>query len=121
MSSKETELAALRKKNTLTIKQKTAEESKARLKKISAKKFQTCFIFAIAAFEGVFGSDLWGHDLPEDTLTPEQIENRKKWEIVRKNILDKGHTQSRALCMEMDLHDIEFMGYRMNFGGHENG
>ncbi len=36
---------------------------------------------------------------------------------MRKNILDKGNAQSRALSMEIDLHNVEFEGYRMNFEG----
>ncbi len=119
--SKEEELAALQKIQREARKGRIAEDSKDRLKKIASKKFRTCFIFALAEFENTFGFELWGHGLPEDKITLEQKANRKRWEQVRKNILDKGNTQSRALGMEIDLHKIEFEGYRIQFGGKIDG
>ncbi len=117
MSSKEEELAALRRVEKESRRGRIAQDSHDRLKKISHKKFRTCFIFALAEFENTFGFDLWGHNLPEDKITPEQKANRIRWNQVRKNILDKGNAQSRALGMEIDLHHVEFKGYHMDFGG----
>jgi hypothetical protein len=121
MSQKEKELAALRRVNQEAQRGRIAQDSRDRLKKIAHKKFRTCFIAAIAEFEHTFGLELWGHNLPDDQLTPEQRVNRARWEQVRKNILDKGNAQSRALGMEIDLHRVEFEGYRMDFGGKKNG
>ena len=117
MTQKEEQLAALRRDNQASHRGRIARDSRDRLKKIAAKKFRTCFISALAEFENAFGLIIWGKGLPDDQLTQEQIANRVQWEHVRKNILDKGNAQSRALSMEIDLHKIEFEGYRMELGG----
>jgi len=121
MSRKEEELAVLRQRQQDAHCERIAKDSRDRLKKIASNKFRTCFISALAEFENTFGSDVWGHNLPEEKLTTEQTINRTRWEQVRKNILDKGNTQARALGMEIDLHKIEFEGYRMDFGGKTDG
>lgn len=121
MLRKEEELAALRREQKKLHLGRIAQDSRNRLKKIAHKKFRTCFIFALAEFENTFGFEIWGHNLPEDQLTPKQKANRIRWEQVRKNILDKGNAQSRALGMEIDLHRVEFRGYRMDFGGKNDG
>jgi len=122
MGSKEEELAALRRHQRKLHSGRIAQDSRDRLKKIAHKKFRTCFIAALSEFETTFGFELWGHSLPEEQMTSEQKANRIRWEQVRKNILDKGNTQSRALGMEIDLHKIEFEGYSMEFrGGTGNG
>ncbi|KKN98910.1 hypothetical protein LCGC14_0141550 [marine sediment metagenome] len=117
MSQKEEELALLRQQNNEVKRGRIARDSRDRLKKIAHKKFRTCFISALVEFENTFGLIVWGHNLPEDGITIEQKANRVLWEQVRKNILDKGNTQSRALGMEIDLHSVEFEGYRIEFGG----
>lgn len=117
MSSKEEELTILRRRQRELYLGRIAQDSRDRLNKIANKKFRTCFIFALAEFENTFGFELWGHNLPESKITSEQKVNKIRWEQVRKNILDKGNTQSRALGMEIDLHNVEFKGYHMNFGG----
>lgn len=116
MSQKEEELAALRRVQKVAHLGRIAKDSQNRLKRIAKKKFSTCFISALSEFEKTFGLNLWGHDLPEDEITSEQKANRIRWDQVRKNILDKGNAQSRALGMEIDLHRVEFEGYQMNFG-----
>ncbi|KKN70892.1 hypothetical protein LCGC14_0426830 [marine sediment metagenome] len=121
MSRKEEELAALRRTQKEASKGRIAKDSQNRLKKIAHKKFRTCFIAALSEFEKTFGIEFWGHGLPESKITPEQKTNRVRWNKVRKNILDKGNTQSRALGMEIDLHHVEFEGYRIDFGGTNGG
>lgn len=121
MSEKEKELAALRRVQKDIRNGRIAHDSKERLKKIAQRKFRTCFISALSEFESQFGVSLWGHGLLEEEMTPEQIDNRAIWEQVRKNILDKGNAQSRALGMEIDLHHVEFQGYHMQFGGKPDG
>lgn len=121
MSQKEKELAALQRRQKKSQQGRIAQDSQERLKKITHRKFKTCFIFALAEFENTFGLEIWGHNLPEDELTSQQKANRIRWKQVRKNILDKGNTQSRALGMEIDLHRVEFEGYQMHFGGKTDG
>lgn len=121
MSRKEEELAILQREQKIAQRGRIAQDSRDRLKRIAQKKFRTCFVSALAEFENIFGFVLWGHSLPDDQLTPEQKANRIRWEQVRKNILDKGNTQSRALGMEIDLHRVEFEGYRIDLGGIKNG
>ena len=121
MSQKEEELASLRQKQKKIRRGRIAQDSQDRLKKIAHRKFRTCFISALAEFENMFGLEIWGHNLPEDELTQKQKANRIYWEQVRKNILDKGNAQSRALGMEIDLHRLEFEGYKMDFGGTTDG
>lgn len=117
MSEKEKELSILKQEQEKLRIDMITEDSKNRLKKISNKKFNTCFIFALSEFERTFGLELWGHDLPEEKLTDDHKANRILWDVVRKRILDKGNTQSRALGMEIDLHNIEFVGYRIQLKG----
>jgi len=121
MVGKEEELARLRRARNDDRQNRLDEDSKRRLKEIAAKKFRTCFIFSLAEFESTFGLEIWGHDMPEEDITPEQAANRLRWEQVRKNILDKGNAQARALGMEIDSHNIRFNRYRMDFGGKNNG
>ena len=47
----------------------------------------------------------------EDEIDSVQRENRKRWQQVRTNILNKGHAQARGLIQEMMLYDIRFAGY----------
>lgn len=121
MSDKEQELAELHKRQRKQHVGRIAQDSQERLKRIACKKFRTCFISALAEFEETFGEALWGHNLPDDQVTEEQQANHTRWEQVRKHILDKGNAQSRALGMEIDLHRVQFEGYRIDFGGKPNG
>ena len=121
MSRKEEELAALSRSQKISQHGRIAEDSRKRLKSIAHKKFRTCFISALSEFELVFGVDLWGHNLQEEKLTSDQKKNRILWDQGRKTILDKGNSQSRALGMEIDLHSVEFEGYKISFGGTNDG
>jgi len=120
MYTKEKELAILRQRQNSLRREHLIKDSKNHLKKIANKKFRTCFIAALAEFENTFGL-IWGHNLSEEQLTSDQKINKKKWGNVRKNILDKGNTQARALGMEIDLYEIEFKGYQINFRGRNSG
>lgn len=121
MSDKDKKLAQLHILQKQHTTGRIINDSRDRLKKIAMKKFRTCFICAIVEFEKMFGNELWGHELRDDTVTEIQKANRTKWDKVRKQILDKGNTQSRALCLEIDLHKVEFEGYHIDFGGISNG
>lgn len=117
MESKETQLANLRKRQREQSCGRIQSDSKERFKKIVIRKLKTSFIGAISEFEIAFGQELWGHGLSSESLTDVQRANKDKWEQVRTNILNKGNTQIRALVAEMDLHTVEFRGYRIIFGG----
>jgi hypothetical protein len=98
--------------------------SRGRLKQIASKKITTSFIFPIAEFEQVFGLELWGMGLPEDEITARQKINRERWEQLRLSVLNNGNKQVRALNAEIDLHTVEFVGYRMSLkpiGENEDG
>jgi len=116
MDDKERQLINLHKLQRKQSKGRIENDSKERLKKIAMKKFRTCFIAALSEFEDIFGY-MWGHNLLENELTDEQKINREKWRIARTNILNKGNTQARALVAEMDLHKVEFEGYKMVLRG----
>lgn len=115
------ELHNLRNAQRQTFQKKVLQDSLTRLQYLSTKKFKTCFVYALAEFENVFGLELWGHGLPKDQLTVLQRANRDRWQQVRTNILNKGNTQSRAMTAEMALHEIRFKGYQMDLiGGKRN-
>jgi len=118
---KQQELLKLHKLQKKKSQQKLLDDSQERLKALSSKKFKTCFVFAIVEFEKVFGLELWGHDLPDDKLSDLQRVNRDRWQQVRTSILNKGNTQSRAMVAEMNLHEIKYIGYKMDLiGGKDN-
>lgn len=117
MTDKETQLSQIRQKQKEQSQGRIQKDSSDRFKKIIRKKLTTCFIFSLSEFENVFGQEVWGHGLPEEGLTIKQKANKKRWEQVRKNILNKGNTQARALEAETDLHSVEFQGYWTTFGG----
>ena len=110
-------LANLRKQQLDDSKKNRGEKNKDRFKNICKKKFQTCFIFPLAEFENTFGEEFLGMGLPEEALTEEQILNKIKWNQLRKNILDKGNSQLRAFLSEIELYDINYVGYTCTFNG----
>ena len=94
--------------------EKYKEHSKKRLMTNIKKKFNTTMIGALAQFEEYFGH-LWGHGLPLDRLSTQQVEYRKKWEEVRTNILNNGNNQSRAADDEIAQYTMTWNRYRTEF------
>ena len=82
------------------------EVSKDTLFKASKKKIQTTMIGALSTVEEHFGF-LWGFELPEENLTPEQKHVKSIFEDVRAKILDRGNTQIRSL-------ESEFVNYEVS-------
>lgn len=82
-------------------------DSRNRLRNNASKKVRTTFIGAIDSFEKKFG-EIWGHNKDITLLTEEQKIWREVWEEVRKEVLDKGNNQLRALCMEIDDYQVEW-------------
>jgi hypothetical protein len=81
------------------------EVSKDALFKASKKKIQTTMIGALSTIEEHFGF-LWGFELPEDQLTPEQKHVKSIFEDIRAKILDRGNTQIRSLESEFVNYEI---------------
>ena len=89
------------------------EVSKDALFKASKKKIQTTMIGALSTIEEHFGF-LWGFELPEDQLTPEQKHVKSIFEDVRAKILDRGNTQIRSLESEFVNYAISKKKYFLN-------
>jgi len=70
-----------------------------------AKRFQTVFIGAIAAFEEEFG-ELWGKDLPPNRGDKREGELYEKWQNVRRKILNNGNNQIRSALLELENYEI---------------
>ena len=89
------------------------EVSKDALFKASKKKIQTTMIGALSTIEEHFGF-LWGFELPEDQLTPEQKHVKSIFDDVRAKILDRGNTQIRSLESEFVNYEISRKKYFIN-------
>ena len=89
------------------------EVSKDALFKASKKKIQTTMIGELSTIEEHFGF-LWGFELPEDQLTPEQKHVKSIFEDVRAKILDRGNTQIRSLESEFVNYEISKKKYFIN-------
>jgi len=85
-----------------------------RLEKNLSKKIQTTMSGALESFENGFG-DLWGIDLDENTLDPEQARLSEIWEDVRSEILNRGNMQIRAAKDEISEYNTEWNGRKINF------
>ena len=60
--------------------------------------------------------------LDEDNKNEEQKKNEKLWLNIRTRILNNGNVQSRSMQSEIDLYDVMFKGYHIEFkGGNEHG
>jgi hypothetical protein len=70
-------------------------------------------IGALSTIEEHFGF-LWGFELPEDQLTPEQKHVKSIFEDVRAKILDRGNTQIRSLESEFVNYEISKKKYFIN-------
>ena len=89
------------------------EVSKDALFKASKKKVQTTMIGALSTVEEHFGF-LWGFEIPEEQLTPEQKHIKAIFEDVRAKILDRGNTQIRSLESEFVNYEISKKKYFIN-------
>ena len=102
-----------RKRYGATRNDRYKNDSKDRLSKILKKKIQTTMIGALSSIEEHFGF-LWGFELPEDQLTPEQKHVKSIFEDVRAKILDRGNTQIRSLESEFVNYEISKKKYFIN-------
>ena len=90
--------------------QRYLESSRKRLLKIVSKKNVTSFIGAIAKFEQFFGA-VWGHGVPDDQKTPEQLAWAAAWEQARTEILNNGNNQLRAVENEFAQYTVRWNRY----------
>ena len=90
-----------------------ARKSAARLTNNLKKKIQTTMIGALSTVEEHFGF-LWGFEIPDDQLTPEQKHVKSIFEDVRAKILDRGNTQIRSLESEFVNYEISKKKYFIN-------
>lgn len=90
------------------------------LSSILSEKLTTSFIGALYFFEENFGY-LWGNKKPISKLTEEEKEYRKIWEDVRKQVLDKGNAQKRAVERELKNYEVTQKKIKSNNGGNVNG
>lgn len=91
--------------------QRYQNASRVRLTRILRKKGTTAFIGAIARFEQFFG-DIWGHGLPEEECTAEQVSWREVWDLCRTEVLNNGNAQLRAM-------ENEVVEYSVNWNRHQ--
>lgn len=95
-------------------KEKALAHSKDNLKRHITTKFKTTMIGDLDRVEKMFG-ELWGTGLSEDQLTDEQYEYRKKWNLLRTDMLNNGNNQLRASLAEIDNYTVEYNKNVYNF------
>lgn len=86
--------------------------SRERLSKIIETKIRTSFIGAISSFEDEFGH-MWGKDTDNPNIEQRRMKN--VWDMVRKEILDKGNDQIRNAKTELEYYDIIWNRYTTEF------
>lgn len=86
-----------------------------KLKSDVERKIKTTMVGALATFEENFGY-LWGHDKPQsEPLTEDEESNLEVWEYIRNEILDRGHSQIRAMSHELDNYEVAWQRYKYQF------
>ncbi len=94
---------------------KKSENSKARLERLLKKRITTVMIGALDKFEKAFGY-LWGSEKDDnEKLTKDEEENWRIWGQIRKQVLDGGNNQLRAMLRDLENFDVDFQGYYIEF------
>lgn len=88
--------------------------SKKRLIDNLTKKFNTTMIGSISLMEREFG-ELWGHGKTEEECNREEKYWRKKWNILRTELLNNGNNQLRASINEVGEYTMKWEKYSMTF------
>lgn len=84
------------------------------LKENAKKHLNTTMIGALDILEQAFGY-LWGHGKHKDSLTENEKRFRRLWSSARRDILDNGNDECRALLEEIDMHDVSKNKYHYDF------
>ena len=108
------ELGEFNKTITKECKAQYLEDSADRLSKTIQTKIRTSFIGAISQVEEMIGKDLWGHGKNVRDCDQEQLYWRRIWEKLRRNILDNGNAQLRAIQSEIAHYTIKWDRYQFN-------
>jgi len=76
------------------------------------KRMTTTIVGIIASFEKHFE-----HRFPEnyDKATDEEIKFEAEFSDFREEAFDKGNHQLRELLKELELYDVEYVGYQVEF------
>lgn len=91
----------VRRDEQVEIERNEKEKEFKRLSDSIDKHFKTTFIGALSAIEMEFGPRLWAPGVPEEELTDDEYRWRKRWAVVRDNILTNGNNERRATQAEL--------------------
>ncbi len=86
---------------------KRKQASKEKLRSSLTTHLKTVMIGAVCAFEEDY-NELWGGDVEDIDVTPEQEDEYKLWQKVRKKILDIGNLHIRKCLEELDNYEINY-------------
>lgn len=92
-------------------KQSYKDTSKELFSKLAKTCIKTTMVGAIAEIEKEFG-EIWGHDGSE--MTSEKLENKKKFDMLRKAIFDLGHKQMDLFNKELENYDVVWNRYTLH-------
>jgi hypothetical protein len=76
-------------------------------------RMKTCFIFAIAEFEKLFGH-LWDESKEDAEIEGPEFYKKLFLEL-RKNVLDNGNNQIRAFHKDMENYNVDLVKYYYRF------
>jgi hypothetical protein len=96
-----------RERRAIPAKMSYDERSAQRLLTISSKKITTTMIGCINEIEKVFGH-IWGHGKKLSDLSERERQWYDIWQQLRKNVLNLGNKQIRALQNEIDEYSISW-------------
>jgi len=82
-------------------------QSKRKLRQTIETKINTVMIGALDAIEKEFGN-LWGHGIPNNQKTSEQLSMLEIKDRLRTVILNNGNNQKRAAVTALDEYDVEW-------------
>ncbi len=103
----------LSRKHEQSSREATKRENKLRLTENVKRRFTTAIIGALDSIQKELGY-LWADSVPYNELSEREAKFRDLWIDLRKEILDKGHAQSRAAIADIDNYDTS-LKYKYTF------
>lgn len=94
--------------------QKKKEEDRQLLADNLSKKLMTTGVGSLSIFEENFGY-LWGHKKKKEDLTENEALFLELYGKVRDEVFDNINGQIRGMQAELNLHDIEYTGFKHKF------